>query len=152
MRLIVLACPAVLRYTKPRSSRGTPSDTGTPRQKFPWQKTTRQIPGKPTIPRPTRHYILPVQLRSKEFFRSLPTALAPQNSELSLTIQNGDRTKPKIQAIAPFPPWRNGDRAVLAVKGSLTPQRTRPRPLRPLCEPSTRKKREDFRKGKSKST
>jgi len=27
---------------------------------------------------------------------------------------------------SPFPSWRNGDRAVLAVKGSLTPQRTRP--------------------------
>ena len=26
----------------------------------------------------------------------------------------------------PFPSWRNDDRAVLAVKGSLTPQRTRP--------------------------
>jgi hypothetical protein len=63
LRLIVLARPAVLRYTKPRSSSGTPSDTGTPRQKFPWQKTTRQPPEKPTIQRPTRHYILPVQRR-----------------------------------------------------------------------------------------
>jgi len=84
LRLIVLARPAVLRYTKPRSSRGTPSDTGTPRQKFPWQKTTRQIPENPTIARLTTHYILPSQLRSKEFFRSLLTALVLQNSQLSL--------------------------------------------------------------------
>ena len=32
----------------------------------------------------------------------------------------------KSRATAPFPSWRNGDRAVLAVKASLTPQRTRP--------------------------
>jgi hypothetical protein len=56
--------------------------------------------------------------------------LHPRIPSCHFTIQNGDRAKPKIQATAPFPSWRNGDRAALAVKGSLTPQRTRPRPLR----------------------
>jgi hypothetical protein len=39
--------------------------------------------------------------------------------------KNASKTK-NPEATAPFPSWRNGDRAVLAVKGSLTPQRTRP--------------------------
>src|SRR5580658_4035769 len=34
--------------------------------------------------------------------------------------------KQKIGSECPFPSCRNGDRSVLAVKGSLTPQRTRP--------------------------
>jgi hypothetical protein len=36
------------------------------------------------------------------------------------------KRKNQIPGDCPFPSWRNGDRAVLAVKGSLTPQRTRP--------------------------
>jgi len=41
--------------------------------------------------------------------------------------RNGKKRKEQeSRSDCPFPSWGNGDRAVLAVKGSLTPQRTRP--------------------------
>ncbi len=91
LRLIVLACPAVLRYTNPSSPRDTPSDTGTPRQKFPWQKTTRQLLEKPAIPRPTRHYIVPRQLGSNEFLRRPPAATSDQTQHRSVSVRGCER-------------------------------------------------------------
>ena len=69
----------------------------------------------------------------KEVFGEMPRSLGAEEER---------KQDQKSRATAPFPSWRNGDRSVLAVKGSLRRKERALDRSGPLCTPSAMRERE----------
>jgi hypothetical protein len=65
---------------------------------------------------------------------------------VALGARQEQRQDQQSRAAAPFPSWRNGARAVLAVKGSLRRKERALDRSGPLCTPSAMKERENLGK------
>ena len=89
----------------------------------------------------------PAETRTPNLHRAKQKSLIEEcgwkgGDRVGLGAEEERKQDQKSRATAPFPSWRNGDRSVLAVKGSLRRKERALDRSGPLCTPSAMRERE----------